>query len=249
MTIDEYVFEVDNVWVNWFRGETCGLNVCNSAEWKNDDVIEFMTRIAFVRVTETVMDIFESSLSRVPAKLMMATYKKSARRVSGVFHAKVEDAPGVFGVTDGNRVMVIDTDGTEYPVYKSRLSFRVEDVVVETASTYEALPIVEHLIVVERDGRSEYEWYVGLSRIERLLKDVFVYEFEAMKDRAEHTELLYYVTEFNPDGYERYVTWTYEALYEELGRLSRRGYTEAHTRVIKALEEFRGFALSSLNEV
>lgn len=249
MNIDEYVFDIDNVWVNWFRGENCGLNVCYSPEWKSDDVVEFMTRVAFVRVTETMMDIFESSLSRVPAKLLMATYKKSARRVSGVFNATVAEAPSVFGVTDGNRVMVIDVDGTEYPVYKSRVSFRVEECVLELADTVAVLPINERMIAIERDGRSDYAYYIGLSRVERLLKDVFVYELDAMYHRATHDELLYYVMEFNSEGYARYAEMDYDALYAELRALSCRGYTESHARVIRALEVYRGFSLSSLNVV
>lgn len=239
------VYFINNVTVNWFRDVLTGLNVSRYSEWRSEDLFEFIPDLVFLRVSKDVMDLFEDSVFRLPVSILRSTYGKSTLR-----ELSVVDTIGkrsVFGVTDGTRVMVVDTDGTEYTVYKSRVSYELEDIILSESGNWKEFVVGK--IDAGSVTREPYglEWYMGLTRLERSLKDVFLYELEGLRDSGTLEELMFYVTEFNPGGYSKYCGFNREELWSELERLSRRGLGEYHYRVVRVIHRMRGFRKKSLD--
>src|SRR5690625_864315 len=116
-----------DIWVNWFDGEEEGYNVCPYHEWRKSDNIEMVDQIPVLHITEDLFHYIENGLSHLPNELLNSIHKKSYIRKG--YSRRVLEYACI--VTDGSRILAIDTLGYDIPLRKSRLIPRQERQVYE----------------------------------------------------------------------------------------------------------------------
>lgn len=123
-----------DVWVNWFEGEENGYNVCHFHEWRKEDSVELLDQVPLLKVQSPLFDYIENDLSEPPKTPLETVFEKSYIRKNHE-RRKLEYC---FVVTDGIRIIAVDTIGYSIPVRKSRLIPRQEQLVYEMVKDVKA---------------------------------------------------------------------------------------------------------------
>lgn len=220
-----------DVWVNWFEGEEYGFNVCAYHEWRKMDQIDILEQVPSLYITETLYDYVENSLYDLPEKLLEKINKRTYVR-KGVSRRVLEYA---CVLTDGQRIIAINTMGYNIPLQKSRLIPRQERQIIEdcegrSPDYFPFTPINEEAPI--QLLKMEERHIIGLTRKERQLKKLLLIALDKLKLTDNRNELLYWLAEWDAEIVQ---TMSPEATIEELWSLLceavQPGWNEAHERL------------------
>lgn len=199
-----------DVWVNWFEGEENGYNVCHFHEWRKEDSVELLDQVPLLKVQSPLYDYIENDLSEPPKTPLESVFEKSYIRKNHE-RRKLEYC---FVVTDGIRIIAVDTIGYSIPVRKSRLIPRQEQLVYEMvkdvkAEEYEfsqdrlesakeyhilSLPPQRHQRINEKRKTAEAPNVYGARSIKRSSKQggdcVLVYGMESAHVQSNQTNVI-----------------------------------------------------------
>lgn len=224
----KYVYDV---WVNWFEGEEEGYNVCEYHEWRSNDRIDILEQVPYMYITKNFYHYIENSLHELPDCFLEDIYKRAYIRKGA--SRRVLDYTCI--ITDGLKVMAINTLGYHIPLQKSRLIPRQERQVLENCEkekpVYYSLPSF-----TEDDNISllklKESQVIGLTRRERQLKKVLIIALDQLKITDNRNELLYWLSEWDdklvqtlPNNMTLNEIW--QLIYEEV----LEGWSEAHERL------------------
>src|SRR6476661_6182039 len=109
-----------DVWVNWFEGEENGYNVCEFHEWRSVDRVEVLDQVKLIRGSSDLFSYIENQLLDLPQNLLDAVHQKSYLR-KNMSRIQLDYC---FIITDGTRILAVDTMGYKTPIRKSRLTPR-----------------------------------------------------------------------------------------------------------------------------
>lgn len=229
-----------DVWVNWFEGEENGYNVCPFHEWRSEDRVEVLDQVKLVRGTPELMDFIEDQLLDLPQNLLNTVYQKSYLR-KNMSRIQLDYC---FIMTDGERIIAVDTMGYKTPVRKSRLTPRQEQLV------YEALVDQELESFELNDDVTEKEYHLlslspfelnGLTRRERQLKQLLFMVLDQLNTSASDAELKYWCTEWNPLSYQKLKTKDRDEVWNHLLDGARTGWSENHYKLCEAMVKGNSF--------
>lgn len=189
----KYVYDI---WVNWFEGEEKGYNVCEYHEWRSNDRIEILEQVPYMYITKRFYHYIENSLHELPECFLSNIYKKAYIKKGA--SRKALDYACI--VTDGNKVMAMNTLGYHIPLQKSRLIPRQERQILEQCEkkkpVYYSLPSF-----IRNDSTSiltlKESQVIGLTRRERQLKKILLIALEQLKITDNRNELLYWLSEWD----------------------------------------------------
>lgn len=186
-----------DIWVNWFDGEEEGINVCAYHEWRKQDNIQMIDQIPVLYIEKTLFHIIENSLCTLPDRLLATIYKKTYVRKG--YGRQV--LPYACIVTDGERVLAIDTVENVIPFRKSRLTPRQERQVYEMCDKIEIqrYPAVEedkHMVNNKYTWQVDAQFMLGLTRRERKLKKILLICLAQLKRTENKDEISYWLSEW-----------------------------------------------------
>lgn len=185
-----------DVWVNWFEGEEEGYNVCEYHEWRSNDRIDILEQVPYIYITENFYHYIENSLHELPDCFLEDIYKRTYTR-KGASRKVLEYA---CIITDGRKVMAINTLGYHIPLQKSRLIPRQERQILEHCEKEE--PVYYSVPFVSEDNigsllKMKESHVIGLTRRERQLKKVLIIALDQLKATDNRNELLYWLSEWD----------------------------------------------------
>jgi len=204
-----------DVWVNWFEGEENSYNVCHYFEWRKSDNIQLLEQIPLLYITSELYEYITDDLHEVPHKLLERIYRRAYQRIRQA--KEVIDFAAV--ITDGRDIMAFDTLGYEIPVRKSRLIPRQEQRVMQMISRMK-----QHSFQF-RPKASEKQYHllsmepalvIGLTRRERMLKQVLMMALDQLRAVNQIDELRYWLTEWDPKSYEAIKAMDAEQVWQKL---------------------------------
>ena len=224
-----------DVWVNWFEGEENGYNVCHFHEWRKDDSVELLDQVPLLKIDPILYSYIENDLSELPQQLLEDIYQKAFLRKN---HERSQ-LDYCFVVSDGERILAVDTIGYNIPIRKSRLIPRQEQLAFEMLEnqetiTYEfnsALPELKefHILSPQPDLMN------GLTRKERQLKQLLFMALDQLYSSQNTAEIRYWFTEWSPDLYERIQLLDSEAAWQQLYEDVKYGWTSKHEQFCENL--------------
>jgi len=224
---------IHDVWVNWFDSAVKGYEVPEFEAWKRDDTVELLDQSPLLYLTEEMFDYIENSLNTLPADLLEAIHNKGYMRKN---HERQQiDYMAV--ITDGYRVLIFDTDGTDYPVKKSRPITRQHQL---------ALEMVEgtHKLDFSPPKETEVTWgsvadlicdiedihMRGLTRREREMKQILMVSLSTLAHSKSIEEVRYWYTELFPAAMIDITTenWSIEDMVLDMHDHLSEGWDEQH---------------------
>jgi hypothetical protein len=169
-----YVYDV---WVNFVDGMCKGFSIPEFHEWGKKDEVELMVQLPIVYTTAEVYENIENGFDPLPEEMLREIYRRSARAANNE-EVRVDYA---MALTDGERFLVVDTDGESVPNLKGRMIPRQERIILEmiededpkdygyTPDHFETDETVAGKIL-----NLEYVHMVGLTRRERQMKEILM---------------------------------------------------------------------------
>ncbi|HLR60708.1 MAG TPA: YjbA family protein [Pseudogracilibacillus sp.] len=216
-----------DVWVNWFEGEENAYNICYFHEWRKEDKIELLDQVPLVYITEELYNHIENDMQDLPKNLLDMIYKRAYVRKgqerTGLEYACI--------VTDGNDIVVFDTIGYSIPIRKSRLIPRQEQMVYDMIKNTKPKNIPFDKAVYQKEYHIlslAPEYIHGLTRRERQLKQLLMMGLDQLRTSNNLEELRYWLTEWDPKGYEFIRFMDEEEVWQELYNGVKKGWTDAH---------------------
>ncbi len=186
---------LQTIWVNWFEREKYGFNVFEYFEWHKNDTIEMIDRMPIVFVEEPFFLTIENSLNPLPKKLLDYVHNQAFIRKGNENRV----LPFVFVLTDGERVLAIDTLGTDIPYKKSRLIPKQERKTIELMT----IAKVKKFNYKKSASLNEYFEYAqlmyGLTRQERRMKKILLKGLVQLQKTQNKNEMMYWLTEWDYD--------------------------------------------------
>ncbi len=232
---------LNDVWVNWFEGEENGYNVCEFHEWRKDDFIEVLDQVPVLKVATSLMVYIENELLDIPETLLSEVYKKAFVRK----HTQRIQIEYCFIVTDGNKVLCVNTLGYKIPIRKSRLIPRQEKAVIELV---EKAKMKNYTIKQCNTREKEYHILspspnsmLGLTRKERQLKQLLFMTLDHLYSTGSVAELRYWLTEWNPDQYIKYQVMNFEDAWSALFHELEVGWSDKHYILCEKLVKGHSF--------
>ncbi|SDB82666.1 DUF3603 family protein [Shouchella lonarensis] len=229
-----------DVWVNWFEGEENGYNVCHFHEWRSEDRVEVLDQVVLLRGDEALVDYIENHLLELPEALLEDVYQKSYLRKN---MSRIE-LDYCFIISDGYRIIAVDTMGYKTPIRKSRLTPRQEQLVYETLKDQEVVFYTLDSVVPEK----EYHLLSpnpadlkGLTRKERQLKQLLYMVLDQLQSAGTDAELKYWCTEWCPVAYKVLQHKEREELWDYLISGVRKGWSESHYELCEAMVKGQPF--------
>lgn len=165
-----------DIWLNWFEGALKPYEVCEYHEWKKNDKVDLADQIPLFRVKKAFFDYIEDGLNTIPQDLLETIKGRGFYRKD---HVRVE--ANIFVISDGERIIAVDTMGYSIPIKKSRLIPRQEELVWDMI--YDRPPMKFEFEPVEVDNSDILNTppntvMYGLTRKEREMKFLL---FEALQ--------------------------------------------------------------------
>lgn len=228
---------IGDVWVNWFYNEEKSYNVCQFYEWRNlTDKIESIDEMPLLKISSELFTYIENGLHTIPFDMLklienVSKFKPKGKNAKNLKYACV--------ITDGKRVLAIDTDGTHLPRKKSKLVIKQENLIINIVegskmeeSVFEYTPVhkQENMFKLVPD-----ECMVGLIRRERYLKELLFMIFEQLQDEKDIHRLRYFYSEWNPKGQHSIKELNYDELFLTLFSEVKLGWSNNHHDLLKAL--------------
>lgn len=231
-----------DVWVNWFEGEENGYNVCDYHEWRKTDQIDILEQVPLLYITETLYDYIENSLYDLPDGFLDKIHKRAYVR-KGVSR-RVLDYASI--VTDGRRVLAINTVGYHIPLQKSRIIPRQEQQIFEYCK--QVKPHDFAFSPIREDSNADHvlkmEAYhaIGLTRKERQLKKLLFIALDKLKLTDNRNEMMYWLTEWDKGMVEAIsVDAPIDEVWIILFEAIEFGWTESHERLCEQMIKGNGF--------
>jgi len=234
----KYVYDV---WVNWFEGEEEGYNVCEYHEWRNTDRIDILEQVPYIYITKEFFDYIENSLHELPDTFLEKIHKRAYIR-KGASRRVLEYA---CIITDGEKVMAMNTLGYHIPLQKSRLIPRQERQVLEYCNkekaVYFSFPSYTEHDSIQLLKLKEHQ-VIGLTRRERQLKKLLLIALDQLKLTDNRNELLYWLTEWDKNIYQNLpsditIAEMWNLIYEAV----LVGWGESHERLCEQMIKGNAF--------
>lgn len=224
-----------DVWINWFEGEENGYNVCAYHEWRKTDKIDILEQVPILYITEALYNHIDNSLHDLPDEFLDTIHQRAYVRKG--MSRQVLDYASI--VTDGKRILAINTLGYQIPFQKSRLIPRQERQVLDLCKelkrhyfhfTEKTDEDSETLLSI--DGR----YMIGLTRKERQLKKLLLLALDKLSMTENRKEILYWMGEWSPKMVENVSSHTtieeaWKMLYNEVIE----GWGRNHERLCKQI--------------
>jgi hypothetical protein len=231
-----------DVWVNWFSGEENGYNVCEFEEWTKTDVIELMDQIPLIKVDDRLFDLLENTLSPIPQNVLESIQNKAYLRRN---HDRLE-VEYSFVATNGKGIVVIDTNGTEIPLKKSRIIPRQIQLVFEMFEhTEEEIYELDKQIEVSKEYNLlnlHPKFMAGLSRREKRMKQILFIQLDSMRSLKQLEKLRYLYGELDYDGRNLVKEMNLDGIIDLLEEKLEKGWTKEYENfseyVIKGMGGF-----------
>ncbi|OIJ10446.1 hypothetical protein BKP37_18075 [Anaerobacillus alkalilacustris] len=231
---------IRDVWINWFEGEENGYNICEFFEWRKEDKIELLDSVIVIKLTSNIFDYIENNLAELPEQLLDDVYQQSYQRKNN----QRLQLDYCFIVTDGKKVLAVDTLGYKTPIRKSRLMPRQEETVLELAMNehvndyyveYIDLPKEHHILSPDPRLMS------GLIRKERQLKQLLFMALDQLYSTGNVAEVRYWFTEWSPNNYESIQQMCFDEAWEKLFNEVKMGWTSQHYHLCERMVKGHSF--------
>lgn len=216
-----------DVWVNWFEGEEHSYNVCHYFEWRKNDNIQLLEQIPLLYITSDLYEYITNDLLEVPHQLLQKIYRRAYQRIRQT--KEVIDFAAV--ITDGKDIMAFDTLGYEIPVRKSRLIPRQERRVFRMLTRMRQHSFQFNL----KNYKKQYsllsmkpKLVIGLTRRERMLKQVLMMALDQLRAVNHLEELRYWLTEWDPKSYEAIKTMDAKQVWQTLYDGVKESWSQYH---------------------
>ncbi len=226
---------VDNIYTVLVANEIHGYNVVECHEWSEEEKkeqLKFFDRMPVLKITSELMDYIENGMNELPEQLLKDIEGKTKVKV---IHAWTT-VKYAFVATDGQRVIVVNTNESDRPRLKGRLVPRMEQVIYEMTEDIE--PTTYEYTKPERVGYLfDPKIMIGLTRKERQKKEVLYYglqDFE-YEENKNLNKIKYYYGEFNYDGLKDIENNTFEQILHRLMNEVKTGWTKAHDKLAKLI--------------
>lgn len=223
-----------DVWVNWFEGDGNGYSVCYYHEWRKSDKIELLDQVPLLYINRELYDYIENDMKFLPKQLLNHIYQRTYMR-KGPSRIPLDYASIV---SDGTGIIVFDTAGYDFPIRKSRLIPRQEQMVYDLLKKQKKLPYK----VPMNHYKKEYdmismppEYIFGLTRRERKLKQILMIALDQLKSTNNIDELRYWLTEWNPKKYPYIRYMDSEEVWSALFESIKQGWDFSHEEFTKKL--------------
>jgi len=203
---------LQTVWVNWFEREKYGFNVFEYYEWHKNDMIEMIDRMPIVLIEELLFLTIENTLNYLPKKLLDIVHNQAYLRKGN----ENQPLPYAFIITDGEKVLAVDTLGTQIPYKKSRLIPKQERKTIDLVSNAK---VKKFHFKKSRELNDYYEYanlMYGLTRKERRLKKILLKGLVKLQQTQNKNETLYWLTEWN---YDKAQLLSQELTHQQLWRI------------------------------
>lgn len=216
-----------DVWVNWFEGEENGYGVSYYHEWRKTDQIEILDQVPVIYINNELFHYIENDMSDLPKEMLDMVYKrgyirKEQKRISLDY---------AFIITDGNDMLAIDTIGYQIPLRKSRLIPRQEQLVYQLIKGKKR----SNFKLPFKIPKKEYsilslppKYMIGLTRLERKLKQVLMIALDQLKTANNLEEMRYWLTEWNPKKYPLLHKMNEDEVWRALYNGIKEGWTKSH---------------------
>ncbi len=232
------MYYLHDIWVNWFEGEECGLNVCNFHEWRKSDPIELLEQVPVLKLREDLYLSIENGMSELPDQLLKDIFQQTHFRKNN--ERKFIDYCTI--VTNGNGIMAFDTLGYTIPIRKSRLVPRHEQQVLDLVSKAETMDYDFQIVIDPEDEPVEINALAphpstlqGLTRKERRLKKLLLLALEHIYLSKNVSEVRYWFTEWFPDMYSEVMKMDFDEIWERFYQSIARGWSVQHLLICKKL--------------
>jgi len=228
---------VHDVWTNWVTGMGKAHHVIAFHEWDKTDNVELMDQTPLLHVTEELMDFVEDQFGELPEEMLKAIHERSYIRKN--HDRKCIDYAAV--LTDGIRVIAIDTVGATVPTKKSRLIPRQEQLVYEMiAGTVkkdygfkpedQKVDMSGEVTVGAKILDIKNVHMIGLTRRERDMKEILINCLFELVCSENINEVRYWYTELFPGSMVDIISedWTIEQMVEDMHDHLSEGWDEQH---------------------
>lgn len=226
---------VYDICVNWFHDVEKSHEVCEWHEWRSTDKgnIEFIERMPLIKIKPELFTYIEDTLNPLPIDLLKEIENKSLlvrdNQPVALKYACV--------LTDGNRMIAIDTNNSQIPHKKSRIvpkqQLKMKDKLdIMEVTEFEYTPIhkkTNPFIVVPN------ECMIGLNRRERYLKELLFMIFDQLQDEDNIHRLRYYYLEWNPVGVDSISELNYDELFVTLYGEVKLSWSDRHHWLLKTM--------------
>lgn len=228
------MFFMHDVWVNWCEGEENGYNIHSFYEWRKSDTIELLEKVPLLHVTSELYSYIENQLYDLPTPLLEDVHKKAILRKN---HERIA-LEYAFIVTDGERVLAVDTIGYVTAMKKSRLIPRQEQLALEIVN---GTTQKKYTIPKGCDGKEYHilsphpKYMIGLTRKEKQLKQLLFMQLDHLRTARNEAEVRYWYTEWAPEKYEIIQKMTFESAFKGLFEEVKNNWSKKHEYLCEQL--------------
>lgn len=224
---------MNDVWVNWCEDESRGYNVYQFHEWRKHDYIEVLDETPILLIDSELLSYIENNLNPVPLNLLDVIEDKTYIRKNNL-RKRIKYA---CILTDGKRVLVVNTRSNQLPHRKSRLIPRQEKLVLDKSASMEVEKFEYRQIKKKENMFTDVpnEYMLGLNRRERALKELLFYIFEQLKHEKNIHKLIYYYLEFKHADIDELYKLSCEEVFTIFFSDIKMGWTENHHNLLLKL--------------
>ncbi|AIW03373.1 hypothetical protein CPT_Mater216 [Bacillus phage Mater] len=234
-----------DVWANFVDGYSEGHGVPEFHEWYKTDDVTLLDQVPLLLITEELYDYIENDYNDLPPEMLKHIHNRTAKRKNHELE-KIEYAAIV---TDGKRLILFETDGESFPVYKSRLIPRQFQLALEMIDVAEVQDFgftppetaTEDSSLGGRILTLKNVHMIGLTRREREMKEVLmdcIYQLSCSKNKREVT---YWFTELKPEMQTKPSTvkrYSIDKMVEMMHKELAFGWDEFHEEIGAKLAKY-----------
>lgn len=197
----QFIYDVQ---VNWADGMLKSYLIPKYHEWYKDDEVELYTCLPVVKVSPELFSYIEQEYDRLPQYLLSLIYCKASKKEDG----RTIEVEYAFVVTDGKRMIAVDTDSEDVPNYKSYLTPRnasyVEDLLYKLKLIETDWEPPSPSVLAKKDQLSadllllDEKYIQGLTRAERDLKSILMTYLYTLTTSSNSEEVRYWYSEVFP---------------------------------------------------
>lgn len=224
-----------DVHVNWVDGGSRKHEIPEYFEWKEGDPEELMETLPLVIIKHELFTILEDGYVDIPKDLLSMVHRVAVK-INPVTKRK-NKVEYCFAVTDGVRVVVINTEGDNMPNLKSRIAPDRERFALELAEEYpkytfeipSGYTVEEHEDVTGFFSTSPKD-YVGLTRTEKEMKQIVLDCLFNLSGSDNKFEVFYWFVEVFPElnSQTTLAALSKEEMVQHLFDFLRKGWSKCH---------------------
>lgn len=191
-----------DVQVNFMDGMLKSYLIPQFPEWYEDDEVEKFVCLPIVLVSDKLFTYIQDEYGQLPKEILNAVFSKASKKVDGL----VQPIKYAFIVTDGLRMLVVDTDDEEVPNFKSHLNPKNADSVMDMLPKLKPIKCEGFSITAAPElGKTEQfiaqmllpesKYMVGLSRAEKDMKSILMTYLYMLLTSVKKEEVRYWYSE------------------------------------------------------